>query len=514
MKEVLRHLRRLALKAAAQAKGTEAGAKLGAGDLPDLAACFDRPAEAMAFRPPPEAERPALRRAAEEAAAKVLAAQSSYQPLYGLDPAQKSPRESLLRASVDLVHAEFAAVGSKAQLRILDVGCNAGFVSFALSETFPNVVGLDVSAENIALCQALKAHSGSPAQFFQADLMDLAQRRVSGLEGIDCLLLLNVVHQLIFARGMDYVKTLLGRLSQQVDFILVELARPEEYRPHGKDHLLPLDPAEILSACSQATITQISDQPRPVYTIRRRSHRVAGREFHHSQIAFSDHANPQVMRKYYFGSNAFTKVIRFNSLQGPQTFRAEVAGLRALKGAGIAPGLLAAEQTPLSGKITIERLYGPSLLAELPRLTPKEKAQMLRQVIHIAATLAARNLCQNDFSGHNFMRVAADRLKMVDFEMSGPAFLRDPYAMLLWIAQDLLDGRASSYREVNPRRLLLPEAPGGGLAPRADFSAYPKLDLAALRATFGSDMADILRQMRETDQTWSQFIQSAWQRLS
>ncbi|WP_050525290.1 class I SAM-dependent methyltransferase [Pseudorhodobacter ferrugineus] len=333
-----------------------------------FAAAFDRPETALAVTPPEN--RAAARAKAEAATAPVIAAQQSYQPFYGLSDPKHSTREALLRASCDLLVQEFAHVQRKSQIRILDVGCNAGFASFVLAETFPNTIGFDVNAVNIALCHALKAHSGSAAMFFKADLLKIAETSAKDFEALDAVLFLNVIHQLIFAKGIPYVKAMLATLSRHVDLIVVELSRPAEYVPFGKDHLLPLDPAEILEDCRDATLTLIKDGKRPVYTIRRRALEVDGLRVPYSKVNYSLHDKARVNRKYYFGSDSFTKVIRYTALQSRDKLQTELHGLRALTGQNIAPAIRSWDDDGVTaGRVVMERLYGPMLSEVLGSLT-------------------------------------------------------------------------------------------------------------------------------------------------
>lgn len=475
-----------------------------------FAALFDRPDEQLHQRPPTGNEAEQARQIARDAAAVVLGRQKNYQPLYRLDEGGGG-REAVLRHSVDLLRREFAHVLRKSQVRVLDVGCNAGFVSLSLAETFPNTVGFDINPDNIALCRALARHSGSPAQFFQADFQQVAQRPDAGLEQLDAVLLLNVVHQMIFANGLVAAKALLGRLAQSVDLLVVELARPREYRRHGKDHLLPLDPAEVLEECRDATITLIKDQPRPLYTVRRRALTVEGASVPYSRVDFSRHNLARVSRKYYYGSNTFTKVIRYTSLRAAPRFKAEVASLKALIGQKAAPAFLASDHGGAMGRVVMRRLYGESLNKVLPEFSARQRARALREVIRLCAALALQGRVQNDLSGHNFLQLSDGSLRMIDFETATPEVRRDPFASLLWIARNLEAGELHSYREVKPGDLAVKKGSG---SERVAPEFYPALSGPALAAAFGSDLAAILEEARHTEKPWLDFIiTAAWDRV-
>jgi len=479
-----------------------------------FARIFDRSEKAMRRQVlTPEATAKLLPQV-RHAALAVETAQQTYQPLHGMGQAGASAREGLLREGVEIVKREFIGVARKNQLRILDVGCNAGFVTFALAETFPNSAGFDVNSDNIALCRALKAHSGSSAMFFETDVMEVADDPEAGFESLDCILFLNVIHQLIFARGVPYVKALLARLSRSVDFIVVELATRADYVPYGKDQLLPLDPAEILEDCTDATITLVKTGKRPVYTIRRRRLTVGDKAVDYSECRFSEHPQGRVNRKYYFGSDTLTKVIRYTASQFETKFAAELTGLKALDGLDVAPRLVSWDSDARMGRICMERLYGQSLLAALPGLQTRGKADLLREIVRISAAMATRGLCQNDFSSHNLILQSDGTLRMIDFEQAGPVFLRDPFASFLWLAHDIAVGEPQSYRKVDPVRLGLPKDDDGApSAPRVGQECYPGPDDERMRSIFGRDLARIVHEAADTVTGWNDFIGDAWARL-
>src|SRR3954466_8281345 len=104
-----------------------------------------------------------------------------------------------------------------------------------------------------------------PAKFYVQDFIELMELGELDDANVDCVLLLNVVHQFIFSKGLSYVQRFMSRLSQRVDVIFVELANKQDYVAHGKDHLLPEDPAIVLSQCSDCRIELLKTSPRRLY---------------------------------------------------------------------------------------------------------------------------------------------------------------------------------------------------------------------------------------------------------
>lgn len=447
----------------------------------------------------------------KEAAAIVEKTQPGYHPIYGQPSSETgSKRTELLRRDCALVEREFADVRRKNQVRILDIGCNSGYVSFTLAQTFPNTIGFDLSQKHIALCEAIGAHTGSSARFHSWNMLSLVESGKADLENLDCVLLLNVVHQLIFAKGIPYVKRFIAALAASVDFLVVELAPRADYVRYGKDLELPLDPSEIFEQCTDSTITLEYDDNRPVYTLRRRRLKVNDHSVDYSSRNFSDHVSGNVSRKYYFGSDTFTKVIRYSSLQSASKFQAELQNLQTLQGLGVAPEPISWDNDGQIGRICMERLYGQSLHIAVTEHALKDKATCLREIIRICGALADKSLYQNDFASHNFIILSDGSLRMIDFEQSGRTLIRDPFAAFLWLSHDIMTNTPEYYRREIANKTILQDMAGE----RTNPAVYPSMQLDDLRMAFGTDLADIVSEAKDTPLDWHAFIQQAHMRLA
>lgn len=441
--------------------------------------------------------------AVTSARAVVEGAQQFYQPIYRDGAVQNpSPREKLLQQDHDFVAAEFAGVKQKNQIRVLDIGCNAGYVSFLLSETFPNALGFEINPDNLRLCRAIKDHTGASAQFFGYDILDLVEKDAADLENLDAILLLNVVHQLIFAKGIPYVKAFFAKLARSVDFILVELAPRRDYVRFGKDLALPLVPAEIFEDCTDSTITLLKAGHRPIYAIKRRRLTVGGRTVDFSERQFGNHPQATVNRKYYYGSNSFTKVMRYTSAQGAGKHATELRILQSLDGLAVAPKPLSWDSDAHIGRICMERIYGVSLRDSLTSLKPAQKPECVAEILRISQVLAEKTICQNDFSSQNLLVLSDGSMRMIDFELTGTAFSRDPFGAFLWMVNDILKGEPESFRLRAPKTLILEP----GQAERVDAARYPVLDTAALHSSFGAPLAQIIAEAASTKLSWQGFV--------
>ena len=69
-------------------------------------------------------------------AADIQGSQSQYQPVFGFNEVfPPGPRSAHLSQTCELVAHHYAAVKRKQHIRILDVGCNTGFVTLTLAKT-------------------------------------------------------------------------------------------------------------------------------------------------------------------------------------------------------------------------------------------------------------------------------------------------------------------------------------------------------------------------------------------
>lgn len=411
--------------------------------------------------------------------------QGTYQPVYGIDSDQDSPRRDLLLQNCDFVERHFNSILRKQQVRILDVGSNAGFVTFTLAKTFPQILGAEINPAAIGLCSLLAQKMKSPARFASVDILKMIDSGDVDFENIDCVLLFNVIHQMIFARGLSYVQTALKKIVQSVDVVFVELATRDQYVPHKKDHLLPVEAEEVLKKCVDCDIQLLRSSPRPLYLIRRRSLSLAADRFAFDSIRFSGNANSLISRKYYLNGSEFLKLYRFTPEQQPIAFEAEVQGLLAVQGTNVCPGIIDWGKNQYIGYIRTERIHGQMLADQMSRHDTKEKRdKVVVELLRLAHELVRGGTYQNDFSAHNIIVTSDGSLRLIDFEQARPHPIYDPFAFLLWLLSDLYTGRADWYKRSVVEKLILK-----GSA-RADHSFYPdrkELVDAGLNSQFVED---------------------------
>jgi SAM-dependent methyltransferase len=394
--------------------------------------------------------------------AEVLAIQGTYQPIYGHPDLGDSARAELLRRNCRFVADHYAATKRKQQVRIIDIGCNAGFTTLTLAETFPSIVGYEILPDHLKLCRYLAAETGSPATF-QGDDIFAADTWVTETENIDCALLFNVIHQLIIHRGLPWTQMVIARLVNQVDVLFIELARRDEYPKHS----LPADPAEALKLCTDAEITPLADTPRPLYKVTRRTATVGHLRIQPQRIDHSGNPHAFISRKYYWGVDTFMKVYRLNKRQLDTNYWIEVRAMEALQEEPYCPRIINWTTYNNATAILMERVDGPTLLERLPHLTGAEKLRYSSQILKLHASTFPKIGYHNDISPHNLI-IRDGQLVLVDYEQSIQLPIVDPYAALLWTLTDIWLGADMSYKKDAITSL-------SGAGRRAPPSLYPSV---------------------------------------
>lgn len=433
---------------------------------------------------------------------KVKELQSDYQPAYGLLDEYPSARQALLERNCDLITNEIRVKGAEQQLRILDVGCNCGYTSMKLAETFPNVVGLEIQQNLVELGNRLATNAGSSARFYDTDLFSLLLDDKCDFENIDVLLLLNVMHQIIFHYGLDYAKALLFKIASRVDCVFVELAKKEDYITHGKDHLLPDKPEYLLEGLEGYTIKKLADQPRPLYVIKKNHCALGGIHIQHTQLDYSRSKNHLISRKYYSNQHQFLKVFRFTYGQSSECYERELNALLTTQQIAVSPRLMDWTQNKGYGAILMSRLPGQPLTTRIygkaqPSL--ESRLELTAQYISLNRQLFETIGFHNDLQPHNIFINEQNRLFVFDFEQASPLPQNDPYGILLWSLFDIWGGRVPNRPECIVS--LKPVAQGKERSRSAIYPDFGTLEIPSLIKKLVDDA--------KTADNWASFI-SKW----
>ncbi len=370
--------------------------------------------------------------------------QPGYHPIYGYTAQSQAKRLALLNRNCIHIENHLETVNAKHQIRILDVGCNCGYVSLSLAEKFSNVVGVEIAKNRILLCRDIAAQTESNARFFECDFVEQIENGSDDLENIDVILLLNIVHQFIFQYGLSYVQALIARLANRVDTIFIELAKEEQDVTHNMDHYLPANPEEVFAECEDIEITLLESNPRPLYMLRRKRVRLAHIEFEPSKIEYSLNPDPWISRKYYSSKDSFTKVFRFNKVQDTKAFRREVKALLRMRHLNCAPVIYDWVLTPDFGAVIMSNIHGQMLEQRInsPQFQNyKSRYQVTSEYIRIAKQTFNCIGYQNDMQPHNLIISKSKKFTLVDYEQADRNPVNDPFGILLWTLFDIWGGK-------------------------------------------------------------------------
>ena len=175
---------------------------------------------------------------------RITALSEKYQPIFGhpeFSDGASRPCDDRL-STVSTVYKIFSNYCGR-PLRVLDLGCAQGYFSLHLANLGAEVLGIDASKENIALCDALaNEFPALKVQFKHEDIELFFQK--TQCNDIDMILGLSVFHHIIYKKGTDVVRNILRKAASQVAFLLLEFAKRQEPLYWGSSQ--PEDLRELL----------------------------------------------------------------------------------------------------------------------------------------------------------------------------------------------------------------------------------------------------------------------------
>ncbi len=373
-----------------------------------------------------------------------IAAQGHYQPFYGIDELKSfsNRRANLMRVS-RIIAAHFTDVSSKGQVRILDVGCNSGFVTMQLAETLPSISGIDVSSTAISLSRDLASRARSSATFATGDFLTILEDDATDFENVDCVLLLNVLHQCIGARGLKYTQLAIARLARRVDVVFVQLARKEDYANSPLGQILPREPGEIFAEVRDAAVDLLDTTERPLYRITRSHVQFGGTSVRVSSQWFSRASDIMNSKKFYVSvdGSRFIKVFRYTDKHGVLAYVRERQTLLALQARVDVPTIEDWASTGTLGAIVMQRVDGKAL-SDAPNVDSGALRTFVGGYIDFAAAMASLGLYHNDTVPQNIM-MSHSKPVFIDFDRSGTICVCDPFGMFLWTIHDIACGKIS-----------------------------------------------------------------------
>ena len=359
-------------------------------------------------------------------AALVAALPERYQPIFGhreYTAGASRPGDDRLTVASALVRVLTAKLGRP--LRVLDLGCAQGYLSFNLAAAGAQVTGIDRSPENVALCEAVRdEHPELSIRFAQADAVDVLT--AVGADEYDMVVAMSVLHHVCHERGAETVGRLLDALAQKVHVLLVETALRDE--PVYWASALPSDPRALLGGFSfvhsvASHTTHLSNVERPIFfcssrwwylggefapidTWTQTSHEMAG-DIH------------QGTRRYYFSGKTFAKYFLFRGLSRERNrgeLAREVAFLES-PAAGLprVPALRMYGIDDESGWLVRDLIPGRRLSEYMAGGESFDRGQVLRDVLDELVVLENAGLYHSDVRVWNVILTEDGHSTLVDY---------------------------------------------------------------------------------------------------
>ena len=147
-----------------------------------------------------------------------------YQPVYGHEYKFKYKRESIDRLNKIKIVCKNLQSHLKRKLRILDVGCAQGYLSFNLSKYCKTIDAVDGCLQNINLCNLIKREFNfKNIKFYHTDVL-----KFEFSHEYDIVIIFNVIHHICHQKSIDVTLDFLRKISQESKVSLLELTNCDE----------------------------------------------------------------------------------------------------------------------------------------------------------------------------------------------------------------------------------------------------------------------------------------------
>ncbi|CAN7178000.1 methyltransferase domain-containing protein [Pseudoxanthomonas sp. LjRoot143] len=371
-----------------------------------------------------------MNRQIEAVQALVARLPEVYQPVYGY-PELSGQASRATQDRLEDIRQVYRALSNQLgrPLRVLDLGCAQGYLSFSLAELGASVVGVEMLTENAELCRKLASlNPHLDVNFVEGRIEDY----VASLEGgrFDIVLLLSVIHHVAFHVSPEAASETVTRLRSCAPVLLAELAVAEE--PLYWAAALPADPASMFGDALflreiRHTGTHLSDVTRPLFFVsdaywfvagevgeiqhaRRGGHRFAKRSFRHS-------------RTYLLSDDRVLKVL---SIQGEDAdvnrkeLEGEVAFLRDVEGDGAYPRIIAVDEDSRSLFLVREKIDGQLLIDAIDAGQPFDSYLVVKDILAECIALERRGLYHQDIRVWNVLARGEGRFCLIDYGAISP----------------------------------------------------------------------------------------------
>jgi SAM-dependent methyltransferase len=312
-------------------------------------------------------------------------------------------------------------------LRVLDLGCAQGYFSFNLAAHGAAVHGVDISEENIALCNAIAQENTDITITFESGQLEDILAKLKE-DQFDLILGLSVFHHIVHRRGAYFVRQLLRKLSSKAGICIFEFALPSE--PVYWALCQPEDPRDLIQdfafshelACHA---THLSEIMRPMYVASNSFWFIDGfagriqswKVFPH---ALAIKANQD--RRYYFDDGKFIKIYKIGNtstqinrgvLNCEEIVR-EAEFLRHPPQGFPVPRLIAAGNNDHEAWLVRELIPGELLLDIIQRNQLYDPTQILNDVLDQCTKLEEAGYYHNDIRTWNVLILSDGHATLMD----------------------------------------------------------------------------------------------------
>ena len=151
-----------------------------------------------------------------------------YQPIFGLPKSEQPSSKRNGYDRLNIIKNTYQKLSSLEgrELKVLDLGCNAGFYSFELAEIGADVTGIELNYGFFQLCEYLKEVNGSKnVRFLNSNFVELYESRRLG--EYDLVLGLSIFHHIASRNSFTKAREIVESLGKN-SAILLELALCDE----------------------------------------------------------------------------------------------------------------------------------------------------------------------------------------------------------------------------------------------------------------------------------------------
>jgi O-antigen chain-terminating methyltransferase len=236
-----------------------------------------------------------------------------YQPIYGLENVFKTySRTTIDRlASIRTITRALKKKYSR-PLRILDLGCAQGYISFSLAEEGHSILAIDHLDKNINLCNKLKDIYPDYDIHFECSDIEISVEAINTAD-YDLVICLSVLHHIVHDHGLAVTLQLIEKLACNVCAAIFEFALHSEPLYWAKSQ--PKSERDLLDSylfihCASQHDTHLSEIKRPLYYASNHYWFADGccgdiLKYSNKSHKLSEITND---RKYYFSKDAIIKI--------------------------------------------------------------------------------------------------------------------------------------------------------------------------------------------------------------